>query len=504
MTTEDRWNNAYYRARKIVGEMTIAEKTNLTTGTGWMSEACVGTTGSVPRLGIPQICLQDGPLGVRFTDFASSFSSALAVGSSFNKDLMSLRGSAVAHEHKNKGVHIMLGPAMGPLGRQPAGGRIWEGFGSDPYLQGVGARLTIRSIQEAGLVATAKHFLLNEQEFFRQVREFKEYGFTDMEEAISSDIDDRTLHEVYLWPFADSVNEGVGAVMCSYQRVNGTYACENSWLMNKLLKEELGFQGFVMSDWWAQHSGPKAALAGNDMIMPGESIYEGNETWWGKNLVKDVLAGDVSDWRLNDMTVRILAACLYVGLDHNTIGGPNFSAWTQDTTGYLHFSSGPQGVVNKHVDVMNNPLSKKASMQAATEAIVLLKNVNNTLPFSNVRKLNLFGLAAGPDPAGANCEANLGCSNGALGSGWGSGAVRFPYFVSPFEGISQLAREKGVNVDYDFAAFSCSGVTAKAAYSDANIIFGMSDSGEAFLNIDGNMGDCKNFSLWHNADEVIC
>lgn len=108
------------------------------------------------------------------------------------------------------------------------------------------------------MIATAKHYIGNEQEHFRQ-------GV----DAISSNIDDRTLHEVYLWPFQDSVKAEVGSVMCSYNKVNNSAACQNSWLQNGILKDELGFQGFIMSDWGAQMSGVASVLAGMDMTMPG-------------------------------------------------------------------------------------------------------------------------------------------------------------------------------------------------------------------------------------------
>jgi beta-glucosidase len=119
---------------------------------------------------------------------------------------MYLRGRAHGKEARLKGIHVLLGPAMGPLGRMPAGGRNWEGFGSDPVLQGVAAAQTIKGIQEEGVMATAKHYLLNEQEHFRQAWE---WGIPN---AISSNVDDRTLHEIYAWPFADSVKAGVTSV----------------------------------------------------------------------------------------------------------------------------------------------------------------------------------------------------------------------------------------------------------------------------------------------------
>jgi beta-glucosidase len=124
------------------------------------------------------------------------------------------RGKAHGEEARLKGVNVLLGPAMGPLGRMPAGGRNWEGFGSDPVLQGIAAAQTIKGIQDAGVIATAKHYLLNEQEHFRQAWEWA------LPNAISSNVDDRTLHEIYAWPFAESVKAGVGSVMCSYNQVS--------------------------------------------------------------------------------------------------------------------------------------------------------------------------------------------------------------------------------------------------------------------------------------------
>lgn len=176
----------------------------------------------------------------------------------WDRRLIHERGAAYGEEARGKGVHVVLGPVMGPLGRLPAAGRNWEGFSADPYLMGVASAETIKGIQSRGVIATAKHFIGNEQEHFRM-------GV----DAISSNIDDRTMHELYLWPFADSVHAGVGSVMCSYNKVNNSAACENSKLMNGLLKDELGFQGFVVSDWLAQMSGVHSALTGMDMTMPG-------------------------------------------------------------------------------------------------------------------------------------------------------------------------------------------------------------------------------------------
>lgn len=128
-----------------------------------MGDHCVGNVGSVPRLGLKALCMQDGPLGLRFSDYNSAFPVALTAGASWSRHLWRDRGKAMGAEAKGKGVTVLLGPVAGPLGRAPEGGRNAEGFGSDPYLQGVGLAQTAEGIQEAGVIACAKHYIANEQ-----------------------------------------------------------------------------------------------------------------------------------------------------------------------------------------------------------------------------------------------------------------------------------------------------------------------------------------------------
>lgn len=139
-----------------------------------------------------------------------------------------------------------------------------------------------------------KHLVGNEQETWR-----RPYNDT---QAASSNIDDRTMHELYLWPFVDGVRAGVASVMCSYNRVNNSYGCQNSKLMNGLLKTELQFEGFVVSDWNAQHSGVGSALAGLDMVMPGGGF-------WGDNMTEAVKNGSLREERVDDMSTRYIKPC---------------------------------------------------------------------------------------------------------------------------------------------------------------------------------------------------
>lgn len=208
------WLDAYTKAEAVVSNMTLAEKVNLTTGTGFFMGPCVGQTGSAPRFGIPDLCLQDSPSGLRNTDHNTAFPAGITVGATFDKKLMYARGEAMGEEARGKGVNVMLGPSVGALGRKPRGGRNWEGFGSDPSLQAIGAAETIKGMQSTGVIAAIKHLVANEQEMYRMG--------SVLSRAYSSNIDDRTMHELYMWPFAEGIRAGVGSVMAAYNEVGET------------------------------------------------------------------------------------------------------------------------------------------------------------------------------------------------------------------------------------------------------------------------------------------
>lgn len=267
------WADAYAQARAFVSQLTLVEKVNLTTGVGWESEKCVGNTGSIPRLGFKALCMEDSPLGVRDTDYNSAFTAGVSVASTWDRSIINQRGYDMGAEHKGKGVDVQLGPVVGPAGRVPEGGRNWEGFSPDPVLAGIAVAETVKGMQSAGILACTKHYIGNEQEHFRQ-------GGSGTNAAYSSNIDDVTLHELYVWPFADAVRAGTASVMCSYNQVNNSYSCQNSYLQNYILKNELGFQGFIMSDWSAQLAGVSTALAGLDMTMPGDVAFDSGTAYW--------------------------------------------------------------------------------------------------------------------------------------------------------------------------------------------------------------------------------
>ena len=159
----------------------------LTINHSWQSDACVGQTGSVPRLGFQALCLQDSPQESNY-DSSSFFPSGITVAATWDRELMYLRGYAQGVEHRDKGVNVLLGPVASPMGRSPASGRYWEGFGPDPVLTGVGFSQTIRGIQDAGVAACVKHFIGNELEHFRMGPEAVSVGIATTCSQITADI----------------------------------------------------------------------------------------------------------------------------------------------------------------------------------------------------------------------------------------------------------------------------------------------------------------------------
>ncbi|GAM84813.1 hypothetical protein ANO11243_028140 [Dothideomycetidae sp. 11243] len=403
-------------------------------------------------------------------------------------------------EHRGKGVDMQLGPVVGPLGRSPEGGRNWEGFSPDPVLSGIAVYETIQGIQSMNVIACTKHFILNEQEHYRST------SSTPPTEAISSNIDDTTMHELYLWPFADAVRAGTGAIMCSYNQINNSYACQNSEVLNKLLKAELGFQGVVVSDWSAQHAGVSSALAGLDLTMPGDEGFNSGNSFFGANLTIAVLNGTVPQWRLDDMAVRVMAAYYYVGRDTVDVA-PNFSSWFTSTNGdRFFFSQTGYGPINQHVNVQGN--HKDNIRQVAAKGTVLLKNTGSLpLTAANVRLTGVFGADSGPNPDGPNGCGDRGCDQGTLAMGWGSGTANFPYLVTPAEAIESEARNANSDVESIFDNYATKAINTLAGrvndVGGAAIVFANADAGEGYITVDNNAGDRNNLTLWGDGEALI-
>lgn len=456
------------------------------------------------RYGIPsRISISKHPNQLPIADYNSGFPAGVNVAATFDRRLAYQRGMAMGEEHRDKGVDVQLGPVAGPLGKYPDAGRNWEGFAPDPVLTGVMMAETIKGIQDAGVIACAKHYIGNEQEHFRQAGEAQGYGY-NITQSVSSNIDDKTMHELYLWPFVDSVRAGVGSVMCSYNQINNSYGCSNSYTLNKLLKGELGFQGFVMSDWGAHHSGVGDALAGLDMSMPGDVVLGSPYSFWGTNLTVSVLNSTIPEWRLDDMAVRIMAAYYKVGRDRVRTP-PNFSSWTRDEYGYEHASVSENYIkLNERVNVQRDHAS--LIRRIGSDSVVLLKNKGG-LPLTHQERLvAVLGEDAGSNAYGANGCGDRGCDNGTLAMGWGSGTANFPYLITPEQAIQNEVLNYGNGQTNVFAVTdngALAQMAAVASTASVALVFVNADSGEGYISVDGNMGDRKNMTLWKNGEEVI-
>ncbi|KAL2141502.1 hypothetical protein VTI28DRAFT_2320 [Corynascus sepedonium] len=455
------WEAAHSSAAAALAKLSQQDKINIVTGVGWDKGPCVGNTPAISSINYPQLCLQDGPLGVRFGSSITAFTPGIQAAATWDTDLIRQRGEYMGAEFRGVGVHSQLGPAPGPLGKIAHGGRNWEGFGVDPYLSGIATAETIEGIQSAGVQATVKHYILNEQELNR--------------ETMSSSADDRTIHELYLWPFADAVHSNVASVMCSYNKINGTWACENEHVLNGLLKEELGFPGYVVTDWNAQHSTDDAANNGLDMSMPG-SDYNGGNVLWGPALNSAVSGGQVPQSRLDDMVERILAAWYLLGQDAD-------------------YPS-----VNLNANVQGN--HKENVRAIARDGIVLLKNDDGALPLQKPAKLALVGSHSVSNPQGINACPDKGCNTGALGMGWGSGSVDYPYLVSPYDALKARADADGTTLSLHDSD-QTNGVANVASDADAAIVVITADSGEGYITVEDAVGDRPHLDPWHNGNELV-
>ncbi|KAI5776999.1 beta-glucosidase-related glycosidase [Geopyxis carbonaria] len=491
MTAAGGWSAAMAKAEAFVEKLTLDEKVLMVTGA---TGPCTGNIMPVKRLGFNGLCLQDGPTAIRLADYASVFPAGVTVASSWDRDWFYKRGYAMAEEFKGKGSHILLGPVAGPLGRSALGGRNWEGFSPDPYLTGIAMEETIVGIQDTGVQATPKHFIGNEQETYRNPS-IGEDGTVTM--AVSANIDDRAMHELYLWPFADSVKAGAASMMCSYNRVNGSYGCQNSKTLNGLLKTELGFNGFVMSDWMATHAGIATIESGLDMDMPGNLAFNGVTpgSYFGGNLTSSIKNGSIPIHRLNDMIHRIMTPYFHLGQDKDfpSIDPSSaplifFPPWTYNSSDFYMEEPSSRDVRGNHGALIR---------KMAAESTVLLKNTKGALPLSKVKNIAVFGSDAA-DISGGLYNIGLGprTEEGTLAVGGGSGTGRFSYIISPIEALKAKALKDNFMLQY---------ITNNTlAATDISSIYPAPEVCLVFLNTyAGESFDRISFESDFNADAVV-
>ncbi|KAH8753108.1 beta-glucosidase [Diaporthe sp. PMI_573] len=448
------WDAAVQLAQGLISQLTLDEKVMMITGNS-SAGYCIGNIAPVPRLNFTGICMLDGPNDVNRADLVSVFPSGITAAATWDRELIYLRGYALGEEFKGKGADVALGPTTGPMGRHALGGRNWEGFGPDPYLAGVSTAESVLGLQDAGVQTSTKHFIGNEQETQRSSTTSPDGTRT---EAISSNIDDRTIHELYMWPFASAVKAGTSSIMCSYNRLNQEYTCQNSYLLQKLLREELGFKGYVVSDWFATHSTAKSINSGLDLEMPGylPTNYPGSELWFGENVLNAIRNGSVTEDRVDEMIRNILTPYYYLEQDAADYPSPDDSfpylLLIQEAS--LEFGrevglipDDPNFVFPRGRDVRGDHAKLIREMGAA--GTVLLKN-NNTLPLKTPKVIGVFGNDAGDFTNGfyRPSETPESVNTGTMVIGGGSGTGRPSYVVSPLDAIKSKAKEIEAQVLY--------------------------------------------------------
>lgn len=422
------------RAHALLGAMTQADKLALTNAPaqygpiGW---AHYGVAGYIPSpdtsLCIPDLVLNDAGQGVGdFMTGTTAFPAPIAQAASWDPSAQQTFGAALGAQAFAKGVNVQLAPGI-ETDRVPLNGRNFEYMSEDPYLAGQTGAAVVRGIQSSNVVATVKHYITNSQETTRNTE--------------SSDIDERTLHELYLPQYEAAVQQGgAGAVMCSYNRINSVYACENPQTLTTDLKQQIGFQGFVMSDWGGTHSTAAAANGGLDLEM-------GSATYFGSALGSAIQAGKVPQSRLDDMVLRLLRSMFAVGLfDHPVAQGAPAQALAAATP-------------------TDTPDQNTLSGRIAERGMVLLKNQDGVLPLPAPAKriAVIGGPAVVPDA--------LYTYNGG-GSGHIPEAGFKPNVIPPLTGMQTLGATKTDVITFaDGNAPQFADAVAAATAADVAVVF---------------------------------
>ncbi|TFK95652.1 glycoside hydrolase family 3 protein [Pterulicium gracile] len=482
---ERTWPEAFTLADRTVAQMTTAEKLGVIRGRGQFNSRCVGDTNAVPRLGIPSICLQDGPAGVRLTKGVTGFPTGINAASTFSRRLMKARGVALGEEFRGKGVNVHLGPGLDIM-RNPKMGRAWESAGPDPYLTGEFAYETTLGIQSTGVQACAKHAIANNQEHWR-------YG-------LSADIpDERTSREIYWYPFERAVEAGLTSVMCAYNRVNQTSSCRNEDVIGNtgILRKDLGFKGWIVSDWGATHdSATDHANAGMDMEQPGDWILIGGGVYspgleWALN------DGSVTNSTVNQLVSRILAGFYKLGQETG-FPPPNFNVQRAD------------GPLNLNV-VVRTPAHVALSKEIASASAVLLKTttsgssatVTRGLPvdIAKVKTVAIIGQDARMPKR--DCDPMGKCNEGTMSVGWGSGTNSLEFIIPPEDAIKSFVGTKAAITTS--TTMDINNAVNAARGKDVAFVFVNAMSGELLFYdvVHGNQGDRNDLALWWKGGSLV-
>lgn len=364
------------KARELVKRMTLEEKLDYISGPKSFYIR------AIPRLNIPEIRMADGPQGVRNNTKSTMYPSGILSAATWNRQLIKQMGYSLGQDCKARGVSVILGPGVN-IYRSPLCGRNFEYFGEDPYLTGEIAKQYILGVQDNNVIATIKHFAANNQEWSRH--------------SVSSDVDERTLQEIYFPAFRKAVQEAsVGAVMDSYNLVNCVHSTENKWMNIDVLRHQWGFKGILMSDWTSVYSAVGAANGGLDFEAPiGRFMNK-------ENLLPAIKNGIVTEATIDLKVQHILQTLIaFHKLDEPA----------QDKTIPL-----------------DNPASASTALNVAREGLVLLKNEQNALPLKKGKTLVI----------GPNADV--------IPTGGGSGFVTPYSTVSVYEGMKKLLGKNKVEL----------------------------------------------------------
>jgi beta-glucosidase len=416
------------RADLVMAQMTLDEKIALVHGTGGFAQSGARSNGGagvvegIPRLGLPDLQLADSAVGVRAAAergrYATLLPSTIAEAATWDPKLAWAYGDVIGRELRDQQYNTSLGGGV-DITREPRNGRNFEYQGEDPILAGTMLAQFVTGLQSNHVIGDVKHYAFNDQETGRNIGNVV--------------IGNRAAREADLLAFEIAVEQGhPGMVMCSYNKLNGDYACENSYLLTDVLKKAWGFQGFVMSDWGGTHSTAKAALAGLDNEEPGGNFF-------GAALKKAVDSGDVPLARLNDMVHRIVRTEFAMGI----VDDP------------------PKGRV---VDPFRGA---DTAQEIAEKSIVLLKNAGNQLPLNaaTVKSIALIGSHADTSMLSGGGSAQVDPPGGGA-SRFGGPAVWFP--TSPLKAIRAKAPKAKVEYN-DGTDLAAAAALAKA--SEVAIVF---------------------------------
>lgn len=461
---------------KVINAMTLDEKLDLLIGSGGNAKTeasatignssvlvlgAAGQLNAIPRLGIPNTVLADGPAGLRIqpkrdgttkTFYCTHFPIETVMSSTWNSNLVKAVGAAIGDEVKHYGVDVLLAPATN-IQRNPLNGRNFEYYSEDPLLAGKITAAMIAGVQSNGVGTSLKHFALNNQETNRTNNN-----------VIGNP---RTFREIYLKPFEIAIKEShPWTVMTSYNKINGTYTSERADLLTEILRHEWGFNGMVMTDWYGGQHATMQMEAGNDLLMPGKLNQR-------EELRKAILNGNLS-MEIIDRNIKNILEYI--------IKTPRFNGYVADNNPDL----------KAHAQVTRN---------AAIEGMVLLKNNRNALPFTkNIKKLAAFGFTSYDFIAG----------------GTGSGDVNHAYVVSLIDGLKNggFSIDESIKKSYEeyipeakakmpkptgqFAAFLPKKLIPEMELSDVDILNAAKNDDAAVITIGKTSGEFGDRSIKTN------